>query len=668
GEYDDWIEIYNENDFPVDIGGLFVTDSLNYPAQFRIPSHTPDSTTISSGGYLVLWADNQEEQGVLHLNFKLSSRGEEIGISQPDGMEYIDSFSYDQVFPNRAFGLLDDGEGSIQIVSGSPGFPNFLNPTEKVFISEIVASGNEIHTDNLGEFDDWIEIYNDNDFEIDIGGMFMTDSIDHISKYRIPGHMPDSTTIGPKDYLILWADNQPGQGINHLGFKLSGQGEQLALVNENGVEIVDSVSYPNQYKHFSYSRMNNTGEWKHYRPSYSAANDPTPISGLIINEFMASNIVFTDDHGEYDDWVELHNTNHFPVDIGGLFITDNLGDLTKYRIPSHSPESTTITAFGYYLIYADNTDEQGVNHTNFRLNRDGEALALVHYDEETVLDSLTYSEQYRNSSTGRLQGSDQWSVVPPSPGGPNILPDFSYLMINEIMGFNKTVYGDEYNEYDDWIEFYNGGDSPLDIGGLFLSDSLADPRKFRISSEIPDSTTIQAGDYLILWADNTDGQGILHVDFKISKTGETIGIFNYQGELIDSVTYPFISPNLSWGRASESHHIWTHFFTPTPLRPNISTAIPESQMDGSSVLIYPNPVLEQAIFDISVQHSIEARIEIFNSKGMICSIMEVDLHGSGRQRVDWNVRDGAGNRLSSGLYYCRILTEHEILVGKFVIQ
>ena len=73
GEQEDWIEIYNANDFPVDIGGLYISDSLNFPLKCQISKDFPDLTTIQPYGYLVLWADNDPEQGILHLNFKLNS-------------------------------------------------------------------------------------------------------------------------------------------------------------------------------------------------------------------------------------------------------------------------------------------------------------------------------------------------------------------------------------------------------------------------------------------------------------------------------------------------------------------------------------------------------------------------------------------------------------------
>ncbi len=101
-----------------------------------------------------------------------------------------------------------------------------------------------------------------------LGVYILRIALNYLRKFRIPSYAPDSTSIAPGGHLMLWTDGQPGQGVNHLGFKLKGEGEFLALMDASGIDIIDSVIFPNQYKHFSYSRENNSGDWKffHQRP------------------------------------------------------------------------------------------------------------------------------------------------------------------------------------------------------------------------------------------------------------------------------------------------------------------------------------------------------------------------------------------------------------------
>ncbi|MCP4455448.1 MAG: lamin tail domain-containing protein, partial [Planctomycetes bacterium] len=78
------------------------------------------------------------------------------------------------------------------------------------------------------------------------------------------------------------------------------------------------------------------------------------VSDIVINEFMASNgSAIQDGQGQYDDWIELHNTSDTPVDVGGLFLTDDLSDPTAWQIPLNRAQDTIISAQGYLIIWAD---------------------------------------------------------------------------------------------------------------------------------------------------------------------------------------------------------------------------------------------------------------------------------------------------------------------------
>ncbi len=55
----------------------------------------------------------------------------------------------------------------------------------------------------------------------------------------------------------------------------------------------------------------------------------------------------------------------------------------------------------------------------------------------------------------------------------------SQVRINEIMASNGATIEDSEWEFDDWIELYNDGDVPLNVGGLFVSDKMENPSKFK---------------------------------------------------------------------------------------------------------------------------------------------------------------------------------------------
>jgi len=147
-------------------------------------------------------------------------------------------------------------------------------------------------------------------------------------------------------------------------------------------------------------------------------------NSVVINEFMASNSgTAKDPQGQYDDWVELYNPTEVAIDVGGMYLTDDLANPTQWRIPQGDPLATTIPALGFLLIWADeDTDDQGL-HSAFRLSAQGEALGLYDTDGSTLLDSLRFDTQLVDVSQGRFpDGSDLWRSMyaSPTPGAANV--------------------------------------------------------------------------------------------------------------------------------------------------------------------------------------------------------------------------------------------------------
>jgi hypothetical protein len=159
GEYDDWFEIYNPNNFPVDIDNYYVTDSLANKTKYRFASGS-GRTIIPANGFLMVWADEETEQGVLHTNFKLSSTGEELALVLPDGETVVDSIIFGSMTTDRSWGRQTDGDETwVDFSYTTPGFSNnqtvgineleysppfavYPNPaksTEKIFFNKVVS-------------------------------------------------------------------------------------------------------------------------------------------------------------------------------------------------------------------------------------------------------------------------------------------------------------------------------------------------------------------------------------------------------------------------------------------------------------------------------------------------------------------------------------------------
>lgn len=142
-------------------------------------------------------------------------------------------------------------------------------------INEFMASNDETVADQDGEYDDWIELYNNGASSIDLEGYYLSDDATDLMKWAFPA----GTTIDNNSYLVIWADNDDEQEGLHAAFKLSAAAESVFLVNPTGT-IVDEVSYIDQSADISYGRSpNGTGNFQLMSPTFNAENSsPTSTS------------------------------------------------------------------------------------------------------------------------------------------------------------------------------------------------------------------------------------------------------------------------------------------------------------------------------------------------------------------------------------------------------
>jgi len=283
-----------------------------------------------------------------------------------------------------------------------------------LYINEFLANNESIIRDEFDEYEDWIEIYNANDFPINMRGLFLSDDPSMPDKWKFP-----DAEIPANGYLLVWADDETEQGSLHANFKLDSNSEFIGLYGINGVLAIDSLSYGYQETDISYGRLPDGGdEWEHFIfPSPLSANILELADGLFINEFMAVNeSTIFDENGEYDDWIEIYNKNIYDFDLSGLSLTDNSEIPGKWQFPD-----VTIPANGFLLIWADDDEEQGELHTNFKLSSEGEIILLYDIDGTTLLDSIEFGVQQADISYGRIEdGYEEWQYfIESSPGESN---------------------------------------------------------------------------------------------------------------------------------------------------------------------------------------------------------------------------------------------------------
>jgi hypothetical protein len=139
GDFDDWVEIYNSGSAPIDLAGMYLTDNLGNPTKWQIPAGYPAQTTVPADGFVVIWADEEPEEGPLHATFKLSAGGEDIGLFDTDGITPVDAVTFGQQVTNIAYGRYPDATDNLRFFSTpTPGADNngaYLGQIEEVEFS-----------------------------------------------------------------------------------------------------------------------------------------------------------------------------------------------------------------------------------------------------------------------------------------------------------------------------------------------------------------------------------------------------------------------------------------------------------------------------------------------------------------------------------------------------
>lgn len=137
-----------------------------------------------------------------------------------------------------------------------------------VVVNELLAVNKTVAADQDGEFDDWIEMYNNGSVNLDLTGYYLSDSKSRLTKWKFPS----GSVINSGSFLIIWADEDTIQNGLHASFKLSSEGESLYFVTPDKL-IIDKVSYPEQSFQISYSRIpDGTGDFIWNTPSFNASN------------------------------------------------------------------------------------------------------------------------------------------------------------------------------------------------------------------------------------------------------------------------------------------------------------------------------------------------------------------------------------------------------------
>jgi hypothetical protein len=145
GFFQDWFELYNPNNVPVNLSGYSLTDILSDPTKWTVPT----STVIAPHGFLLVWADGDTAQngagsnGDLHASFKLNNSGEAIALHSPSGVRQH-AVRFGTQIQNVSQGLFPDGNtnGFYLMTNWTPRSANRIDTLPQPNIEDLVLESN----------------------------------------------------------------------------------------------------------------------------------------------------------------------------------------------------------------------------------------------------------------------------------------------------------------------------------------------------------------------------------------------------------------------------------------------------------------------------------------------------------------------------------------------
>lgn len=142
------------------------------------------------------------------------------------------------------------------------------------------------------------------------------------------------------------------------------------------------------------------------------------------------------------------------------------------------------------------------------------------------------------------------------------------IYINEFMASNSTTIKDpDYNDYADWIELFNDEAYDVNLKNYYITDNLSQPMKYKFQNDL----IIPRKGYLIIWADDRAIGN--HTNFKLSASGESIGLYNPSGNIIDSLNFSVQLNDISEGRFPDGTSARYKFKPSTPGSINLESSI-----------------------------------------------------------------------------------------------
>jgi hypothetical protein len=657
----DFIELFNPTGLPIALGGCFLSDSAGAPARNLIPT----LSFISPNGYTAFTADGNASQGADHLDFKLDPNVGIILLSDA-ALNPIDIINYGPQQTDVSQGRSPSGSDTIvNFPQPTPGGPN-----------QVPNGGTTSVTNISTQIVPLLSITNswkwDNSGGTNLGTAWLQSVYPNESAWS--SGLPlfgFETTPAEYPYPFLTTIPAPNQANGHITtyyrthFQWNGSLTNLTLYSTNYVD--DGTVYYLNGARVGSIRMPATvvfNTLSSAQPPVEGAaeivvltnnlalgdnvmavelhqnttNSSDDVFGMLLsavqfttniittttvgvpvalNEILASNHSFTNANGATPDWIELYNTSTNPVNVADLSLSDDPNNPRKFVFAP----GTTISANGFLLIYCDNNTPASTNNTGFNISANGASVMLFNSlsNGGGLIDSISFGLQAADYSIGRSpNGSGAWTLNVPTPAAPNAiagLGSVASLSVNEWMADPASG--------SDWFELYNSDSQPVSLGGLFFTDDSSQPT---LSPMRPLSFIgTGSGAFIQFHADSNPNSGADHVNFKLSKSGDTIALYSGAGILITGTNFGSQVTGVSQGRFPDgSGNVISFPGTPSPGQSNF---LPPNNAVVNEILTHTDLPLEDAV-------------ELYNPSGLAANIGGWFLSNSQDDFKKYRIADG----------------------------
>ncbi|MBQ3157276.1 MAG: lamin tail domain-containing protein [Clostridia bacterium] len=278
GELVDWVELYNTTGATIPLDNYALSNNENKPLKWRFP----EGACVAPYGYYVVFCSGKDidngPSGVPHTNFKISAEHDTIVLSDGRG-RLADRVTLDNIPEDASYARNEDGTFSIHEKT-TPQLPNTVSGEHQmdvylralnstgVYVTEVMASNDEVEVAVGAGYTDWIEIYNSSAAAVDLSGYGLSDNLGRARKWQFP----DGTLIMPGEYMVIRCDGDTEANTAaepHTSYGLAQAGGYCVVLADPTGKILDKLVLPQVPTDVSYGRT--TG-----REGFFYYDTPTP--------------------------------------------------------------------------------------------------------------------------------------------------------------------------------------------------------------------------------------------------------------------------------------------------------------------------------------------------------------------------------------------------------